>query len=345
MKQIRLAVFFGGCSTEHDISLRSASSVLAHLDPRRYEIIPVGITKTGEWRYVSPARLPLRAGQWEKEGVPVRFQWGGGQTGLRILDEPGGFLPIDIAFPVMHGKNGEDGSIQGLFQMASLPYVGCRPLCSALCMDKDISHRLVSAAGIRVPSSILLHRESNLETAARSAEGFGYPLYVKPANSGSSIGITKAHNRAQLFKGIAEAFRHDGKVILEENIEGAEIGCAIMGKETLFLGEIDRVNLSSDFFDYTDKYVDTQSTVDCPAPFSPEQAEAIRQAARIIYRALQCSGLARVDLFLTPLGQIIFNEVNTMPGFTANSRYPRMMRAAGLEFSELLNRLIDLAEV
>ena len=248
----------------------------------------------------------------------------------------------DAAVPVLHGKNGEDGTVQGLFELAGVPVIGCGTLSSALCMDKDRAHQLAALAGIRVPRSHVFHSSDDFSRIAQAAEELGYPVFVKPVRAGSSFGITKVSGPEELPAAMEEAFRHDSAVILEETIPGFEVGCAVMGNEELTVGLVDEIALSEGFFNYEEKYTLKTSAIHCPARIPPEKAAEIQAAAKTIYRALDCRVFARVDLFLTPDGEIVFNEVNTIPGFTAHSRYPSMMQGIGISFGELVTRLIEL---
>ena len=252
-------------------------------------------------------------------------------------------LHIDAAFPVLHGRNGEDGTIQGLFEMAGIPVVGCGVLSSALCMDKDRAHKLVHTAGIAVPSSFVLGKSASVATALQQAEKIGYPLFVKPVKAGSSFGITKVSSSNELPAALELAFEYDKRVIVEECISGFEVGCAILGDEDLTVGEVDEIELSGGFFNFTEKYTLKTSAIHVPARIPQNTAEQIKQAAKTIYRTLDCQGFARVDLFLTPSGEIVFNEVNTIPGFTTHSRYPNMMKAAGFTFEQIVSALIEQA--
>ena len=242
---------------------------------------------------------------------------------------------------VLHGKNGEDGTIQGLLELAGVPVIGCGALSSALCMDKDRSHKLAALAGVRVPRSAMFPHGTNADELQRAAQSLGYPLFVKPVRAGSSFGVSMVRAPEKLAEAAACAFANDRELLLEEAIPGFEVGCAVLGTESLTVGAVDEIELSQGFFDFEEKYTLKTSAIHCPARISAEKAAEIQQAAKTIYRALDCKGFARVDLFLTPEGEIIFNEVNTIPGFTAHSRYPNMMRAAGLDFTTLISRIIE----
>jgi D-alanine---D-serine ligase len=250
---------------------------------------------------------------------------------------------IDVAFPVLHGKNGEDGTLQGLLTMAGIPFAGCGTLCSAMCMDKDIAHKIVNSAGIKTPPSIVLRSRFTDAEMMKQISRLTFPLFVKPANAGSSFGIAKVFQKDELSDAVTVAFQHDHKVVIEEAVDGFEVGCAVLGNDSLAIGEVDEIELSCGFFDYTEKYTLKTSKIHMPARIDPDTAGRIKQAASVIYRALDCSGFARVDMFLTPEKEIIFNEVNTIPGFTSHSRYPNMLKGIGMTFGQIVDAAISLA--
>ena len=340
MKQI--LVFFGGCSTEYGVSLQSAHAVLTHLDRSRYLPIPVGITRNGQWRYYAGPLDAIPEDRWQEEPwIPCALCPDRGSGKLLLLDGSGSSLSFDAAFPVLHGKNGEDGTLQGLLELAGIPVIGCGTLSSALCMDKDRAHKLVALAGIKVPRSQLFHQGVPLDELEQAAAALGFPLFVKPVRAGSSFGVTRVTGPAGLADAAATAFANDQELLLEEAIPGFEVGCAVLGTEDLTVGAVDEIELSEGFFDFEEKYTLKTSSIHCPARIPPEKAAEIQAAAKVIYRTLDCKGFARVDSFLTPAGEVIFNEVNTIPGFTAHSRYPNMMKAIGLDFSQLITRIIE----
>lgn len=321
-----ILILYGGCSSEYGVSLQSAQAVLDHLNPQRWQALPVHITRTGQWTY---------------EGLPCALRLDRGRAALLLAD--GRELPFDGAFPVLHGKNGEDGTLQGLLEMAGVPVIGCGTLSSALCMDKDRAHKLAALAGVRVPRGKVFTGDgapAELETCARE---LGFPLFVKPVRSGSSFGISRVTRAEELAEAVSAAFDHDREVLLEEAVSGFEVGCAVLGDPpALTVGAVDEIELSGGFFDFDEKYSLKTSAIHCPARIPPEKAREIQEAAKTVYTALDCRGFARADFFLTPAGEVVFNEVNTIPGFTAHSRYPSMMKAIGLDFTALLDRLIEL---
>lgn len=342
-----IAVLFGGCSTEYPISLQSACAVLQAIDRTRYEVLPIGITRAGDWfLYEGPLDAILQD-TWRECGcVPAAVSPSRSIRGLLIF-RPNGVetLRLDGAFPVLHGKYGEDGTVQGLLELAGIPVVGCGTLASALGMDKVRAHQLASMAGVRVPACVVLDEEAELDRRRGEIKKLGLPLFVKPVRSGSSFGISRVTQWNQVPEAVGEAFRHDSRVVLEECVSGFEVGCAILGTRDLTVGQVDEIELSEGFFDYEEKYTLKTSRIHMPARIPAEKAEEIKAAAVKVYRALDCSGFARVDLFLTPEGEIIFNEVNTIPGFTGHSRYPNMMKGIGLDFPVLVERLLEEALV
>ena len=337
-----ILVLFGGCSTEYEVSLHSAYAVLSHMDPARYTPLAVGITREGQWLCYTGDLSRLEDGTWQQAAdcIPCTPLVEREAHALLLLDGSGRRLLFDAVFPVLHGKNGEDGTVQGLFELAGVPVIGCGTLSSALCMDKDRAHQLAALAGIRVPRSHVFHSSDDFSRIAQAAEELGYPVFVKPVRAGSSFGITKVSGPEELPAAMEEAFRHDSAVILEETIPGFEVGCAVIGTRELLVGEIDEIELSGGFFDFTEKYTLKTSAIHVPARVDPQTAQAVKQTAKVLYRALGCAGFARVDLFLTPQGKIVFNEINTIPGFTEHSRFPGMMQAAGMTFPEILDTIL-----
>ena len=350
-----IAVLFGGQSTEYDVSLQSAYAVIEHMDLKKYQPVLVGITRDGEWLLFEGSIEKIAADTWHDDPSccpailsPSRknFHDREQESGCVMVFGPDSrkLIPIDCVFPMLHGKNGEDGTVQGLLELAGVPVVGCKTLSSAICMDKEIAHTLVEAAGISVPQSMTLHRDRYFEREIlETASEMGFPLFVKPARAGSSFGITKVTEPNTLNQAIHMAFQHDSKVVIEKAVEGFEVGCAVLGNGQLKIGRVDEIQLSQGFFDYTEKYTLKSSKIHMPARIDEVTEERIKKAAEVIYRVLECSGFARVDMFLTPQREIVFNEVNTIPGFTSHSRYPNMMRGIGMEFSQIIDEVIELA--
>lgn len=341
-----IAVIFGGCSAEYQVSLQSAYSVIAYMDRDRYHPVMVGISKEGEWYCFNGEIEKIREDTWcnTVDCMPAAFSPDRNKSALLLFSDGQVIsVHVDAVFPVLHGKNGEDGTVQGLVELAGIPLVGCGLLASALCMDKDRAHKVAGVAGIKVPKSYVISLGTVQKEIIDIANQLGYPLYVKPVRAGSSFGITRVERQSELAEAIRVARQYDNSTILEENILGFEVGCAVMGNETLLVGVVDEIESENPFFDNVEKYTQTHSKIHVPARLSVEQMEEIREAAKAIYWALGCKGFARVDLFVTPWGELVFNEVNTIPGFTSHSRFPTMMKAVGLSFEQVISQAIDLA--
>lgn len=352
MNKKRVAVLFGGVSSEHEVSRMSVTSVLQNIDRSLYEPLAVGITKAGRWFYYDGPVQAILDGSWEKlEGhrYPCVLSPDRGHHGLLI--QRGGFWeqePVDIVFPMLHGRNGEDGTVQGLCQLAGIPFVGCGVLASACCMDKDVAKQLFTAAGIPNAHwiSVLKYEYRTDELHMRIQKELRYPVFVKPANAGSSVGVSKVSNLGELIEAMDAAFAHDFKVIIEETISGAEVECSVMGNAhptaSDMVGEI--VPLRG-LYDYEGKYVDGTAQLNIPAHITEAQSALVRELAVKVYRALGCTGLARIDFFALGDGErVILNEINTLPGFTSISMYPKLFIASGLSYGELITKLITFAE-
>ena len=350
----RIAILFGGRSAEHEISVISARSVIDALDPERYEVVPIGVTKQGHWQLMpgGPPALPpgfpeLLPEVTERSGPEVALdQEPGSQT---LVAEDGSRTPIDVVFPVMHGPHGEDGSIQGFLEMAGVPYVGAGVLASAVGMDKAVQKVLFVAAGIPVVPHEPVHErewEEDPEAVEARAEHLGYPLFAKPSTLGSSVGVTKVHETGELRGALEEAFRYGRKALLERSVEGGrEIEVAVLGNDdpvASVAGEI--VPRGHEFYSYEAKYLDQEGAeLIIPAPIPAETLEEAQRLAVAGFLALDCAGLARVDFFLRQTGGLLLNEINTIPGFTQISMYPKLWVASGLSYPELIDRLVELA--
>ncbi len=340
MYKINVAVLFGGCSEEHTVSIKSAMELAANIDTEKYQPFYIGITKTGVWKLCEKPCL-----DWERYAeYTVVFSPGRNTHGM-LIQKKDGYEPqsVDVVFPMIHGKFGEDGSIQGLLELSGIPYVGCDIQSSVICMDKSLAYTVVKNAGIEVPDFQIIQNSDNLET-----EKFIFPLFVKPARSGSSFGVNKVEKAEDLCTAIKEAKTYDRKVLVEQAVSGSEVGCAVLGTGTdLIVGKVDQISLKHGFFkihqEAQPEKGSENATIKVPADLPEEVRERIQETAKKIYQTLGCKGLARIDLFLREDGHIVLNEVNTMPGFTSYSRYPRMMTAAGFTLSELIDRLIELA--
>jgi D-alanine--(R)-lactate ligase len=343
MDRLKLGIIFGGCSEEHPISVKSAQEVARHLDVAKYEPFYIGITTSGAWKLCDGP-----GADWEDGSCrPAVLSPDRSVHGLLVLEKgpPARYetISLDLALPVLHGKLGEDGAVQGLLELSGIPYTGCDIQSSALCMDKSLTYMVARAAGIATPSFWTVTTNENIDP-----DQLTYPVFVKPARSGSSFGVSKASRKDELPGAVKAASQYDSKVLIEEAVVGSEVGCAILGDDLdLLAGEVDQIALSHGFFrihqeDDPESGSDN-STVTVPADISEEARSLVQETARAVYRALGCRGLARVDMFLKEDGQVVLNEVNTLPGMTSYSRYPRMMAAAGLPLAEVINRMVALA--
>jgi D-alanine--(R)-lactate ligase len=334
-----MAILFGGRSEEHPVSLKSAREVARHLDLDRYQPYWVGITRAGAWRLCDGPATDL-----DRDGLrPVMLSLDPEIGGLVVLGGEPEVMPLDLIFPVLHGRGGEDGSIQGLVAASGIPAIGCDTSGSILAFDKSLTYLVAQAAGVRTPTFRVLEADDEVDAAS-----IEYPAFVKPARSGSSFGVSRVHDGGELAAAVETARAFDSKVLIETAVIGEEIGCAILGNGSeLTLGALDRVAMSHGFFrihqESNPEAGSENAEFIVPADISPEAAEAVRAVARTVYRALGCRGLARVDLFLRGDGAVVLNEVNTMPGLTSYSRFPRMMAAAGLSLTEVIDRLVELA--
>lgn len=350
MEKLTVAILFGGCSSEYSVSLDSACSVLENIDREKFCPIPIGITREGDWYLYRGELSKIRDGSWAEspDRVTVTVSPDRSEHRLILLFEDGGReeLPVDVVFPVLHGKNGEDGRVQGIFELAGIPLAGCGTLASALCMDKDRSHKLAEHAGIRVPKSVVVRGLDEIDRLTAFVGEVGYPVFVKPIRAGSSIGVSKVTRPEDLLPALELALSQDREAAVEEAIDGFEVACAVLGsgrEEELLCGELAELELVGGFFDFTEKYTHNTCKVHIPARISPEKAEEIKAVAKKVYNVLGCEVFARVDIFLKPDGEIVFNEINTIPGFTELSLYPAMMKAAGISFTEVLSRIIGMA--
>jgi D-alanine-D-alanine ligase len=351
-KRIRVAVVYGGRSSEHGVSVVSAGSVLAALDPEKYEVVPVGITRSGQWMITdaSPESLRItgRSLPEVEKGTAVVLS-GDTSSSALIAVEPGmameALASVDVVFPVLHGRWGEDGTIQGLLELAGVPYVGPGVFASAAGMDKEYTKILLRAAGLDVGSFVVLRRAHPWSLV--DLQSLGLPVFVKPARAGSSVGISKVRDWAELPQAVDLAFEHDSKVLVEAAVAGREIECGVLENaagepEASVPAEIRLVG-DHDWYDFEAKYLDDACEFDVPARVPAEVTSAIRDAACRAFTALDCRGLARVDFFVTPDDRVVVNEINTMPGFTPISMYPRMWAASGVDYPTLVDRLVQAA--
>lgn len=355
----KVAVLFGGRSSEHEVSQLSASAILRHLSPDLYDVFCIGISKEGAWYLTSATPEQIASGEWESlPGNRTAFLSPDRSFhGIIVVAENNNCeevssvsmqcLPIDVVFPVLHGKNGEDGTIQGLLDLADIPYVGCGTLASAMCMDKAVCHTILHSVGIHQADYLWFYTSSYQRDPdsiiAKIRNRLGFPVFVKPANAGSSVGVSKARDEEELDAAIKRAAHEDSKVVVEESIAGQEVECAVLGNDSPEATIVGEIAASADFYDYDDKYINGTSQLYIPARISQEASEEIRQTAIKAYRMLGCTGLARVDFFVRNGNEVILNELNTMPGFTSISMYPKLWEAVGKDFSSLVDALIDLA--
>lgn len=363
-RKLRVGVVFGGRNSEHEVSLKSARAVMGALDRKRYEIVPIGIDKQGRWVLgEDPLLLLERASEHHLLGrdpqagvvrseLPVHISdgrlpddalvFGGGPEGSN--KQP----PIDVIIPVLHGLYGEDGTLQGMLEIADVPYVGCGVLAAAVGMDKVVMKAAFGAAGLpQVPYALVLRRDFEREPDDVIAHLEGllkYPMFTKPANAGSSVGISKCKTREQLKEGLVEACKHDRRLIVEQGISPRELEVAVLGNDEPVASVVGEIIVGGEWYDYNDKYLDGKSCPEIPARISPEISDRVRQMAVDAFKAIDGAGLARVDFLLDKVtGDLYINEVNTFPGFTDISMYPKMWEASGLPYQSLIDKLIELA--
>lgn len=350
MKKRYVCVLFGGVSLEHTISLRSAETVLNLLDTEKYTLLPVGITQRGQWYlYGSRDYSKIPSGDWENcaENIPVILSPVRGQ-GLLCFEKSGiRSRNIDVVFPVLHGANGEDGAIQGLLQLAGIPCAGSGICASAIAMDKICSKIAAQQTGVRQAAWQTIERRELADhlnaTVERVEQMLAYPMFVKPARGGSSVGVSKAWNRESIIGALHLAAEYDDKILVEEEIQGREVEVAVLGNDDPVASVCGEIDPGAAFYDYASKYLTDTSVAYIPARISEAAAEQVRDAAVRIYQTIGCRGLARVDFFVTGDQRVIFNEINTLPGFTSISMYPRLFEASGISCPQLLDRLLMLA--
>ena len=326
-ERVRVAVIAGGRSSEHPISVESARSVLAALDPDRYETTAISIGRDGRWELTSGVRNELTSGETPAESLPV------------VADSPPAraLTQIDVALPILHGPFGEDGTVQGLLELAGIPYVGAGVAASALCMDKDLFKAVLRDRGIPVARNV------TVRNGDAPRHPFDYPVFVKPARLGSSVGISKVHDADELGPAIALARRHDDKVLIEEFVDGVEVECGVLGNREPIASVVGEIVAHAEWYDYAAKYDEGGMDLVIPARISEETTERVQERAVESFIATECEGMARIDLFVRPDGEVVVNEINTIPGFTATSVYAKLFEASGIRYPELLDRLIELA--
>jgi D-alanine-D-alanine ligase len=340
-ERLRVGILFGGRSAEHEVSLISAQGVMAAIDQERLQGVPMGITKDGTWLTPQETQAALAAISGERMGA-LKEPSGRGFSG-QALDA---LREVDVLFPLVHGTYGEDGSLQGLLEILGIPYVGANVTASAVGMDKVIQQMVFRQAGLPVPHSLVVTSpqwKNEMTAVVRQIESeLGYPCFVKPANGGSSIGTTKARSREDLADGLTEALRHDRKALVEQAIAGRHIECSVLGNDDPQASPLGEIAFSREFYDYVAKYEDPRTRLIIPADLPPEVSERLQAMAIAVFKTIDCAGMGRVDFFLAQDGQIYVNEINTIPGFTPMSMYPKLWEAAGLSYSDLIGRLIEL---
>ncbi len=349
MAKQKIAVLFGGVSSEHEISLISAYSVLTNIPKDKYEVMCVGITKKGHWLYYPGEYENIKTGEWETDPdcATAILSPDALHEGIVIIGENEVYLrKVDAVFPVLHGANGEDGTVQGLCQLSGLPFVGCDMTSSAVCMDKVLTHTVLDGAGIKTAEYVAVKSEQLDDMDAVCSEieeKLGYPVFIKPASAGSSVGVSRASDREALKSGMKVAFAHGNKVVVEREIIGKEVECAVLGNGKNLIASVPgQVTPAEEFYDYDAKYKLGTSVLDIPAKISEDETERLREIAKKAFTACGCSGFSRVDFFVTE-NDIILNEINTIPGFTPISMYPKLMENMGISYPALLDRLIQLA--
>lgn len=340
MPRLKIAVVFGGASEEHPVSVKSAQEVARNLDLDKYEPFYVGITRGGEWKLCESPEASWEGGDCH----PAMLSPDAGVHGL-IVQGPGGYdtVQVDVVLPVLHGSLGEDGAIQGLLDLSGIPYAGCDLQSSVLCMDKSLAYTVARSAGVATPDFWPVATDERVDPGR-----YAYPVFVKPARSGSSFGVSRVDREEDLLSAVEAARQYDSKVLIESAVVGSEVGCAVLESEAgLIVGEVDQIRLSHGFFrihqESEPEIRSENSTVIVPADIPAEARLRVQQTARAIYRALGCRGLSRVDMFLEEDGKVLLNEVNTFPGMTSYSRYPRMMAAAGIPLAEVIDRMVSFA--
>ena len=349
-KKIRVGILFGGRSAEHEVSLQSAKNIIDAIDTNKYEVVLIGIDKKGQWHLNEESRFLLPTSGSELPELPgsgetLALVPGKQEEQLVALSGQQTLGSLDVVFPVLHGPFGEDGTVQGLLKLANIPFVGAGVLGSAVGMDKDVMKRLLRDAGIPVARFISINRYSSEKIEFDDARNqLGLPLFIKPANLGSSVGIHKVRDREGFDRAICDAFNYDNKILIEEAIEGREIECSVLGNENPVASVPGEILPRHEFYSYEAKYLDENGAVlEIPAKLPPEISQRIRQIAIKTFSVLCCEGMARVDFFLKNDDEIIVNEINTIPGFTRISMYPKLWEASGLSYSELIDKLIGLA--
>ncbi|MEG0483681.1 MAG: D-alanine--D-alanine ligase [Acinetobacter sp.] len=348
MRKVRVGIVFGGKSSEHRVSLQSAQNIVDAIDKQKFDISLIGIDQDGRWRildathYLENGNDPKLISLAPRENSDQRHT---SQPLVFEIENAQGLPKLDVVFPIIHGTLGEDGALQGMLKMLDLPFVGSDVLSSAVCMDKDVTKRLLQGSGIAVAPFLTVHSYNPYEISFQEVQNaLGLPVFVKPANQGSSVGVSKVENEQEYLKALDYAFEYDEKVLIEKFIKGREIECGVLGNYYPKASVCGEVVVKSSFYSYEAKYIDNQSSeVVIPALISEEESKKLRDISIKAFKVLGCLGLARVDFFLTEKGEILLNEVNTLPGFTNNSMYPKLWENTGISYSELITQLLELA--
>lgn len=344
MNKLTVLILFGGASNEHEVSLRSASAIIENLDKDRFEPVLMGITKKGEWRLFKGEVSDIAKNDWLKSSVPAILSPDRAVHGITVFGETPENRRIDVIIPALHGQNCEDGALQGLMELSGIPYVGCKIASSAVSFDKAYTHIVCEQAGIPMAKWQLVTAEENFDDVkTRIEKTLGFPCFVKPANSGSSVGCSRADDAEGLKSALNIAFNEDRRVIIEELVTAHEVECAVMGNLETVAPTTGEIVTDDGFYDYDTKYKNDNAKLLIPAAISAEKNDEVRALAQKIYKVLDCRGLSRVDFFVQNDGKVLFNEINTFPGFTSISMYPKMMTSSGMSYSQLITRLIELA--
>jgi len=344
----KICLIFGGKSSEHEVSLRSASAILSGIDTAKYETVLLGITKDGKWYVYEGDPAKIKDGSWiyDSENLTkATLSPAFGEKALILAD--GRKIAVDVMYPAVHGENCEDGRLQGLFELVGIPFVGPGSLASAVCMDKSVTKSILNEINIPQAKAIVVNdfsRENGYKDAFVWAEKVGYPIFVKPTSAGSSVGSAKVSSKEELATALDNALVYGGKALIEEYIKGREIEVAVLGNDDLTVSACGEIDPGFEFYDYDTKYKNDTASYYIPARLSAETSEKIRTYAEKIYKTLGCRGLSRVDFFVTDSEEIFFNEINTLPGFTSISMYPKLMMHEGMSFTELITSLVELAK-
>jgi D-alanine-D-alanine ligase len=349
MNKLNIAIIFGGVSSEHEVSISSASTIINNISYEKYNVIPIYITKSGKWLMYDGNINDISKINWDKHGTRAVLSPDTSKCIIRITTDKLNYIPIDVIFPVLHGSNGEDGKIQGLFELCKIPYVGCDVCSSAMCMDKSVTSKIVSRVGVNCIETIVYKKSDieNIELLFNDVTNkLGLPCFVKPSSSGSSVGVSKVNNLDEFSKAIDNALIHDTKVMVQKAVFGRELECSVLGdgdRDTICSG-IGEILPANDFYDYESKYINNESKTIIHPILTNHIVDEIKDYSLKIFKELGCSGLSRVDFFLEDkTNKVIFNEINTLPGFTSISMYPMLWDASGIPINTLIDRLIEIA--